>query len=328
MDHQKKTTPSHPFSGGAPIARINGPRIRKLREEKSLTQLYLSEVVGVTTDTISRWENRRYPSIKLENAEKLAQALEVDLDEILERNDQAEGPSKLSETTREHSRSQRSLFSKLHIGIAVLTLVLLGILVSYLLPLRDQKFSVSAERTLPHHIPPGQSFPVLIQIKSSELSPLSLIVKEKLPPGSRAKNGTPAFSSVDQVKNTVKWIRKTEGELTVFAYVLSAPHDAADRNELAFAGSVTLKQKTGKHDIVRGGYSVIIAPYHWADTNRDNSIDDEEILAVYDLYSDVDGLQFNRDLIDDIWAGTGYYWDEKKKKYVVLEESSGIQLKE
>ena len=63
---------------------IDGDAIRSIREEKGLTQLYLATVVGVTTDTISRWENRKYPSIKFENAEKLAQALEVDLEDIVD----------------------------------------------------------------------------------------------------------------------------------------------------------------------------------------------------------------------------------------------------
>ena len=63
---------------------INGSKIRSLREQNDLTQLYLATVVGVTTDTISRWENRRYPSIKLENARKLADALGVPLEELLE----------------------------------------------------------------------------------------------------------------------------------------------------------------------------------------------------------------------------------------------------
>ena len=46
---------------------------KEIREKKGLTQLYIATAVGVTTDTISRWENRRYPSIKTENGEKLAE---------------------------------------------------------------------------------------------------------------------------------------------------------------------------------------------------------------------------------------------------------------
>ena len=84
MTQQKKNSEANSFSGIVPMVGIDGTKIRKLREEKGLTQLYLSTVVGVTTDTISRWENKRYPTIKLENAEKLAHALQVKLDDILE----------------------------------------------------------------------------------------------------------------------------------------------------------------------------------------------------------------------------------------------------
>ena len=86
MDNRIVNTSDITSHGGPQIALINGTKIRKIREEKGLTQLYLSEVVGVTTDTISRWENRRYPTIKMENAIRLAQALEVSLEEILEQN--------------------------------------------------------------------------------------------------------------------------------------------------------------------------------------------------------------------------------------------------
>ena len=66
------------------MIKIDGGKIKRLREQQGLTQLYLATAVQVTTDTISRWENRRYPSIKKENGLKLAEALNVELQEILE----------------------------------------------------------------------------------------------------------------------------------------------------------------------------------------------------------------------------------------------------
>ena len=324
MDQQKTISPSPPLSGGVPVVRINGARIRSLRESKGLTQLYLSEVVGVTTDTISRWENRRYPSIKLENAEKLAQALEVDLDEILENDDQVEGPSEQQEKEREQTGSRPFRFPKRRIDIAIGTLIILGAFIWFLLPHQEQQCYVSADRVLPPHIPAGQSFPVLIQVQSSDGSPLSLIIKEKIPAGGLALQGTPAFSTVDQTNNTVNWIRKTEDEVTVFAYISKTPLHATAGDKLTFEGSVTLKQHRGELEKIGGTNTVIVAPFHWADTNQDNSIDDEEILAVYDRFSDIEELEFDRDMIDSIWAGTGYYWDETKQEYVVMEDSSGI----
>ncbi len=49
----------------------------------------------------------------------------------------------------------------------------------------------------------------------------------------------------------------------------------------------------------------------------DNRIDDEEVLAVYDLYSEIQGLAIDRDLIDEIWASGGYRWDAKGGRYEV-----------
>src|SRR5512138_2808817 len=63
--------------------RLHGDVIRQLRESRGLTQLYVAEVVGVTVDTVSRWENNRTSTVKRDNAQALARALEVELDDIL-----------------------------------------------------------------------------------------------------------------------------------------------------------------------------------------------------------------------------------------------------
>ena len=72
------------FAGPMSMVKIDGAKIKLLREQQGLTQLYLATAVEVTTDTISRWENRRYPSIKRDNGLKLAEALNVQLEDILE----------------------------------------------------------------------------------------------------------------------------------------------------------------------------------------------------------------------------------------------------
>jgi len=84
-----------PLAGGIPMVNIDGAKIRRIREEKGLTQLYVATVVGVTTDTISRWENRRYPNIKKENAIKLAEALEAQLTDIIDHGQPTPPPEPL-----------------------------------------------------------------------------------------------------------------------------------------------------------------------------------------------------------------------------------------
>jgi transcriptional regulator with XRE-family HTH domain len=55
--------------------------LRKLREERLLTQEELAERVGVTPLTISRWENsKRKPRLK--SIRKLAKVLKVDPKDI------------------------------------------------------------------------------------------------------------------------------------------------------------------------------------------------------------------------------------------------------
>ena len=84
------------------MIKIDGGKIRRLRESKGLTQLYLATYVGVTTDTISRWENKRYQTIKQGNALKLAEALEVALDEILDTEQVGQEPQAKTAETDSH----------------------------------------------------------------------------------------------------------------------------------------------------------------------------------------------------------------------------------
>jgi transcriptional regulator with XRE-family HTH domain len=324
MEQQKTTMPSSSLSGVIPMVRIDGARIRHLRESKGLTQLYLSTVVGVTTDTISRWENRHYQSIKLDNAEKLAGALEVSLDEILERPQDEPGPTPRQE---EEIRTQEDIPPKqaqrkiklLIIAVTVFAIAVVALLLFALFPRQPQQGALSAERVLPPQAPPGQTFPVLIRVRAVGQGAVSMILKESLPAGSKSPLSVPGPTTVDLKDNSLKWITRTEAGESVYTYLCQVPPGAAYGETLSFRGTVTRKQTLGVQENVAGAAALTVAPFHWADTNRDQAIDDEEILAVYDLYSDIDGLDFDRDRIDSIWAAGGYRWDEKKKKYVVAE---------
>jgi len=193
-----------------------------------------------------------------------------------------------------------------------------GILTFSLLP-EDKAQPVSATRILPPHAPPGQSFPVLIQVHSPDKEPLSLIIRESIPAGSTASRGVPPITTVNRKDNSLKWISRTTSGESVYAYICQLPAAVTMDQSILFNGTVTLKQDTGEQELILGASSLAVAPYHWADTNRDAMIDDEEILAVYDLYSEIKELQMDRDLIDNIWAGSGYRWDSGSNQYIVQE---------
>jgi transcriptional regulator with XRE-family HTH domain len=315
--NDKKGRQSYP--GAVPMVRIDGGKIRCLRESRGLTQLYLSSVVEVTTDTISRWENRRYQSIKLENAEKLAQALETTLENILDRNDGNEVPPPLQDKTGQETGPARLVPLKpllLLAGGGIL--VLAAILLTFFLPAQQPGAPVIAERMLPPHVPPGQTFPVLIHLHSVTPETVSLIIREMIPTPCTVLGGYPVITSFDRKENSLKWIGRTEPDAPIHAYICQVSRTVSHGEPLVFKGTVTLKENGGDQDI-RGAKSLTVAPYHWADTNRDYMIDDEEILAVYEQYADMKELDFDRDLIDAIWAGGGYAWDEEKKFYLVPE---------
>lgn len=311
-----------------PVAKINGAKIRHLRESKGLTQLYMATVIGVTTDTISRWENRRYPTIKLDNAEKLAQTLEVALEAILE---QEENESDIPLSTTEDlfegqvppaPESKHPVIAQkqqwLHYSLLVFTiLIVLSSLFWWQAKPIPTKGAVISTRILPRHIPPGQTFPVLITVNKNQQAPMTLILKENLPSGCRVISAKPPLTSEATTGGTVKWISRVNKQVSTFAYLVQAPDKDDVGSQLKFNGELTVNQEGQGQTKITGAISLDIAPFHWADIDRNNTIDDEEILAVYDRYSTMKEIDFGRELIDDMWAGNGYVWERKSGKYVV-----------
>jgi transcriptional regulator with XRE-family HTH domain len=305
------------YPGPSQMLKIDGSKVRSLRESKGLTQLYMATVVGVTTDTISRWENKRYPSIKEENALKLAEALEISLEQILEIE---EGPANQNETPviavpkLKIPKSNRILLWLLPL---ILVLFLPFIWYSFNQPV---PVSIFATRFLPTHIPAGQPFPVVIQVTTKQPGPFSLILKETLPEGCEPIVSAPPFTGFDKKTGILKWIRRTKGQVTNFVYLAkkhSNQSNAADEAPFRFNGSVTLLDKKSSETNVAGSLVLPLADYHWADANRDNRIEDAEILAAYDTFSALDNINYDWQKIDEIWSGEGYYWDDNKQEYII-----------
>ncbi|MDX1775105.1 MAG: helix-turn-helix transcriptional regulator [Desulfobulbales bacterium] len=301
------------------MVKIDGTKVRSLRESKGLTQLYIATVVGVTTDTISRWENRRYPSIKEENANKLAQALEVSLAEILETEEEPGHQDETPVISVPDSRPARP--SRTLLWLLLLMLVLLLPFIWYNVK-QQESVTISASRLLPPHVTAGQPFPVLIQVTTQHQNPVSLILKETLPKGCEPIVSAPTFTGFDKKTGSLKLITRTTGQVTTFVYLAKqAVNDpgAADAGPLLFNGSVTLRDQKSSETVIAGATVLPLADFHWVDANRDNRIDDDEILAVYDTFTALDNINFDWQEIDDIWSGDGYYWDDSRQEYIIRE---------
>lgn len=308
------------FPGPFQMVKIDGAKVRSLRESKGLTQLYIATVVGVTTDTISRWENKRYPSIKEENALKLAEALEVSLAQILEIEKEPVAPADAPVIAVSPSRTSKS---------RRLLPWILPFLAVLLLPFIWYRFhqpppvTLFATRLLPPHIPVGQPFPVVIQVTTKQQGPFSLILKETLPKDCEPVISAPPFTGFDRNTGSLKWITRTTGQATTFVYLakkLRQQPGAANDTPLRFSGSVTLRDTHSSEIPIAGSLILPLADYHWADANRDNRIEDSEILAAYDTFSALDSISYDWQEIDEIWSGKGYYWDESRQDYIIIRE--------
>ena len=333
-------------AGGIPMVNIDGPKIRRIREEKGLTQLYVATVVGVTTDTISRWENRRYPTIKKENAIKLAEALESPLPDIIDHGQplpeplptQASEPSTQEEPTPKPAAAEASpaaeatapptvpspkrtllsrpviLLSAVFLGLALVVLALF-----WWRNANEGENQVTAFRTLPAHATPGISFPVIIEVTTSASSPFSLILKETLPQDCIPAQGKPQFTNQESDPPVLKWIGKITGEHAVYSYLAKLKPEAKMTTNHQFAGGVTVRSDDNPSLPVSGNDSLQASPFHWADRNSDGRIDDEELLFVNETYGGIEGLHFGKKLIEEIWAAKGYRWNPETHSYEILQ---------
>ena len=307
-------------SGRIPMVKIDGAKIRQLRESKGLTQLYLATAVEVTTDTISRWENRRQPTIKKENGIRLAEALEVDLEEILDHSDsestdeEVDAPAELQEPHRFSESFNLAPFRKYAI-LTAFFLCLLAVFFVWKQRPEPENMSISARRILPLHTVAGQPFPVAIIVNTESDSTNTLILKEILPKSAVFITSIPETSAFESQKGEIKWLRKITGEQT-FAYVVKITD--VSYAESVFSGTIAVRQTKGAQIGVSGPSKILLNDYHWADTNGDGLISDEEILTVYDTFSEIAGFELDIDQVEEMWLGSSYNWDAQKGKFIVL----------
>jgi transcriptional regulator with XRE-family HTH domain len=307
--------------GGIQMVKIDGARVRRLREQKGLTQLYVATAVQVTTDTISRWENKRYPSIKKENCVKLAEALEVPLEDILEQQENHETESGNEEPQQETGEAIGKQSVKnpiLLVSGILLILAALGLAAWYFF-LQPEEQVITARRILPKHCQPGQPFPVIIEVTASPAHPVTLILREILPAKAELNKTAPSLSAPaekgKQSDKELKWLEKINGP-TRFIY--TATLQGAPGEAFHFSGDIAVSQDSEKARAVVGNDTISTGIHHWADANADGILSDKEMLVVHDQYSGSEKLGIDIARIEKIWQGSGYRWNEKKSTYEIL----------
>lgn len=294
---------------------IDGSKIKLIRETKKLTQLYVATCLGVTVDTISRWENGRSPNIKLENAEKLAEVLEISLAAI---EDSTATESTPCENEPEAGSRPASQKLKPWWPLIPVALLLIVTYFQFSAP-KDTVIQLTASRMLPLHASPNQPFPVLIKVQTNTDLPVSFILKEFLPKGCQALRGVPTLSPPQHQNKIIKWLSSSEDEDPLyFAYLAQTAPDLAEGEHLTFQGEVMVQSQGTYRQEINGNNAITITNSHWADTNQDQRIDDGEILTIYNSFEILQDLGVNIEEISKIWAGKGYRWDTDTANFIVL----------
>jgi len=288
--------------GSQPSLSIDGSKLKQLREDKKLTQLYVASVVGVTTDTISRWENNRYPSIRRDNAVKLAGALEVELREIV-RQEEEPSPAETPAPEPEGASGHPLLF-RFVMGL-VGVLIVVGVVFAV-----GQLFFSSpvAFRWTPRYAAPGSVIPIQIKVGKVEEGSQGYLIRESLPEGWKLVDASPPPTAVSAKR--IKWLITGGNRGTIISYTAQIPTDATQRSEAAVTGEIVIYSRGSGHSHdVSGNGPVTVGTYHWADLNGDMRIDDNEIMPAYYVCEAMKGLGLDWKTIEAIWSARGYRWD-------------------
>ncbi len=286
---------------------VDGAALRRIREQKRLTQFYVSKVVGVTTDTVSRWENNRYPTIRRENAVNLADALEVDLEEILRQDKE--------DQTLPGNVEQGPLRKWWPVVLLILTVPLfIWLLLFYHKAAVDPQ--LQAQRMLPAHVAPGHE--LLVQVTITSETPLKgVILKEEFPSEWEFISSEPEVASVDQESGVARWIFRNPTVPLYLYYRLAVPREIDLDNDIRITGEL-IANPDGQQAVmpVVASEQTTIRPFHWADTNRDYMIDDMEILIFSELTENTSELDNEWFVVEQIWHAGAYRWDEKNFRFV------------
>ncbi len=297
----------NPSENHATTVCLDGSQVKRQRELHGLTQLYISKVVGVTTDTISRWENNRYPTIRRENAINLAEALGVSLEQILQKPavdavDEVMPPAV----------NRRPLIIA---GLLLLFALLLGVWFS---TSRQPQVvvDVAAERVLPVFAAPGSIIPVQLQL-SRQQDAGGFILREDFPDGWTLIEAFPPPSSLDNVAGVARWIIKAGDQSDKVVYLAEVAFTQADAVNTVFRGEMVAGSGENRISTPVGGESSVeVAPFHWADADGDGRIDDGEMLDTSYTIDEMSGVHIDWNHLEHLWDAGSYRWDETDKSFV------------
>lgn len=308
-----------------PTVCLDGAAVRRIREEKRLTQLYVAKVVGVTTDTISRWENNRYPTVRRENLFKLAEALESPAQLLIKSDLLAagcgeEGNAEVSAppAAEKTGSSPRILF---YSGVVVFLLgAIVFISYRWLSPSSSSTQGVladfTASRTLPRYAAPGMIIPVRLRLNVDDATK-RYIIREHFPPGWELIEASPPASSIDNQDGMARWIVKQGEQRALITYLVRVDARSPLGMIARFRGEIVANLDEKNQAIASVGETeMTVAPYNWSDLNGDSTIDDAEMLEASLAFEELEGVHLDWKDLERLWDAGHYRFDPVAKRFI------------
>lgn len=309
-----------------PTVCLDGTAVRRIREEKRLTQLYVAKVVGVTTDTISRWENNRYPTVRRENLFKLAEALESPAhllvkSDVFSGEDVEDGAS--TESTIPSAQEKTTLPSRapLYIGMVVLLIGVVGFILFYWRSPAPQNSSTvpadfTASRILPPYAAPGMIIPVRLHVNVDDATK-RYIIREHFPPGWEVIEASPPASSIDNQEGMARWIVKQGEKRPLIVYLVRVDGRSPLGMIARFRGEMVANLDEKNQAIASVGETeMTVGPYNWSDLNGDSTIDDAEMLEASTAFEELEGVHLDWKDLERIWDAGHYNFDSAGRRFI------------
>jgi transcriptional regulator with XRE-family HTH domain len=308
-----------------PTVCLDGAAVRRIREEKRLTQLYVAKVVGVTTDTISRWENNRYPTVRRENLFKLAEALEspayllVKADLFAEEDAASDGSE--GEVPLLAKKTAPTARPFLYLGMLALLLGVGGFLFyRWLSPSTSNPQGVpvdfTAVRTLPPYAAPGMIIPVRLRLNVDDATK-RYIIREHFPPGWEVIEASPPASSIDNQEGKARWIVKQGEQSSLIVYLVRVDERSPLGMIARFRGEIVANLDEKNQAIASVGETeMTVGPYSWSDLNGDSTIDDAEMLEASQAFEELEGVHLDWKDLEHLWDAGQYHFDSAGRRFV------------
>jgi hypothetical protein len=193
-------------------------------------------------------------------------------------------------------------------GLAFLALITIFLVLQF-------RPGLTAVRIFPNHTAPNLPFPVMIRIKGEVDSKNTLLVREELA-GDCEAIGSAADGPPKEFGKNPRWIGKLIDGKAAFLYLVQPGKKLRTDDEIRFSGDIISREGQTAGDAIGGPEHIVLAPYHWVDSDKDYVISDSEILKAYETYSMPGENLINFTAIEELWLAGKYAWNKKTMSFV------------